>query len=71
MDVVKIVPTLQHVLTKYFRKSFAFTDTLDDEVIAVERLAQRTKLLEKETGELLNLMKRLLKEHVSKLKKKF
>ena len=29
---------------------FKFTDTLDDEVIAFERLTQRTKLLEKETG---------------------
>ena len=29
---------------------FKFTDTLDDEVIAFERLSQRTKLLEKQIG---------------------
>ena len=51
-DVVKIVPTLQTRIDKevFPQVLFKFTDTLDDEVIAVERLAQRTKLLEKETG---------------------
>ena len=67
-DVVKII-FLQTYWQKY-RNPFKVTDTLDDEVFAVERLAQRTKLLEKKLAELLNLMKRKLKEHVSKLKKK-
>lgn len=51
-DVVKIVPTLQKRIDKevYPQVLFKFTDTLDDEVIAFERLAQRTKQLEAETG---------------------
>ena len=51
-DVVKIIPTLQSRIDKnvYPQVLFKFTDTLDDEVIAFERLTQRTKLLEKETG---------------------
>ena len=51
-DVVKIVPTLQSRIDKeiFPQVLFKFTDTLDDEVIAFERLTQRTKLLEKETG---------------------
>lgn len=51
-DIVKIVPTLQSRIDKnvFPQVLFKFTDTLDDEVIAFERLSQRTKLLEKETG---------------------
>ena len=51
-DIVKIVPTLQTRIDKnvFPQVLFKFTDTLDDEVIAFERLAQRTKLLEKQTG---------------------
>ena len=51
-DVVKIVPTLQTRIDKniFPQVLFKFTDTLDDEVIAFERLQQRTKQLEIETG---------------------
>ena len=49
-DIVKIVPTLQTRIDKnvFPQVLFKFTDTLDDEVIAFERLTQRTKLLEKQ-----------------------
>ena len=51
-DIVKILPTLQTRIDKnvFPQVLFKFTDTLDDEVIAFERLAQRTKLLEESTG---------------------
>ena len=51
-DVIKILPTLQSRIDKeiFPQVLFKFTDTLDDEVIAFERLSQRTKLLEKQIG---------------------
>ena len=51
-DIVKIIPTLQSRIDKeiFPQVLFKFTDTLNDEVIAFERLAQRTKMLEKEIG---------------------
>ena len=51
-DIVKIAPTLQTRISKeiYPQILFKFTDTLNDEVIAFERLNQRIALLEKQTG---------------------
>ena len=51
-DIVKITPTLQTRITKenFPQILFKFTDTLNDEVIAIERISQRVKALEKEIG---------------------
>ena len=51
-DIVKITPTLQTRITKesFPQVLFKFTDTLNDEVIAIERITQRVKALEKEIG---------------------
>ena len=51
-DIVKITPTLQTRITKenFPQILFKFTDTLNDEVIAIERITQRVKALEKEIG---------------------
>ena len=51
-DIVKILPTLQTRIEKnnFPQIEIRFTDTLNDEIIAVERIADRTKALEQQTG---------------------
>ncbi|ANS05395.1 hypothetical protein [uncultured Mediterranean phage] len=51
-DIVKIAPILKTRISKkiFPQILFKFTDTLNDEVIAFERLNQRIALLEKQTG---------------------
>jgi len=58
-DVVKIIPTLQSRISKeiFPQVEFKFTDTLNDEIIAYERIEQRTKQLEQETGRKAELSK--------------
>ena len=51
-DIVKILPTLQTRISsdKFPQIEIRFTDTLNDEIIAVERIADRVKALEQQTG---------------------
>ncbi len=58
-DIVKVLPTLQSRISrdKFPQIELKFTDTLDDEIIAYERIAQRTKLLEQQTGRKAELSK--------------
>jgi hypothetical protein len=51
-DVVKILPTLQTRIdsNQFPQIEIRFTDTLNDEIIAIERITDRVKALETQTG---------------------